>query len=219
MWRRVWLVATLLTMPATSSFVLRCAAVVLAAVLLAGCTGEAAPSPTAPTMSSATSGSPTEAPSASSTTEPEIERITTPPAVPVDLKTPGQVGSKAAVEYFLATYAYLTATGDSQPFESSTTATCDFCQGVAAETVKVYEAGGRIDGDIPSIVSSYVDEKRSTTNRHVWNTAVQTTAVKLLDVNGAVVFSDGSTTKNLGIVAVWDGASWSISTVVDAPES
>src|SRR5690606_31243643 len=151
MWRRAWRIATLLTRPATSSFVLRCATAVFAAVLLAGCTGEEAPSPTAapttPVASTpAASGSPTEAPTASSTAEPEIEKITTPPAVPVDLKTPGKVGSKAAVEYFVALYGYTLNTGDTSLLRAIAAPTCEYCDELMDNIETTHQAGWEVAG-------------------------------------------------------------------------
>ncbi|PFG36968.1 hypothetical protein ATL41_1712 [Flavimobilis soli] len=213
----------MLTMPATSSFVLRCATAVFAAVLLAGCTGEEAPSPTAapttPVASTpAASGSPTEAPTASSTAEPEIEKITTPPAVPVDLKTPGKVGSKAAVEYFVALYGYTLNTGDTSLLRAASTETCDYCRSLADGIDAEFDSGVQTAGDAATINVIRQHEGESTSSEHVWLMELHFAPYETLAADGASVESKGPREETLGLVAAWDGTRWRVADYVDVVE-
>lgn len=206
----------MLSMPLTRSSALRRACVVLAVALLTGCTGEAAPAPTAPVTSAAPSASPT--PSTSPTAgDLPIEPITTPPPVPADLTTPGQVGSKAAVEYFVALYGYTLNTGDTSLLRGISTPTCEYCNELASG-VEAYSAqGGSIAGEAASINRMKLHERESSVNRHLW----------VVDVSLASrqeTAQDGTRTETRqrnetsALLAVWTSGSWKIGTHLPVEE-
>ncbi|PFG36441.1 hypothetical protein ATL41_1164 [Flavimobilis soli] len=197
-------------MPATSSLALRCASVVLAAILLTGCTSEAAPSPTAPPTPLPASKTPSATPTASATADkPTIEKITTPPAVPVDLKTPGKVGSKAAVEYFVALYGYTLNTGDTSLLRSISAPTCEYCSALAEGAEKLADEDRLLLGSALSIDLAKLYEPESSNEHHTW-------LMDLVIAPGIEVSPEGERvdrpreTHTTALVAAWSDGAWKI---------
>ena len=210
MWRPERWIATLLTMPAIRSSALRCASVALAAILLTGCTSEAAPAPTAPATTAATPAvSPSPSPAVAAPSEPAIEKITTPPRVPADLTTPGKVGSKAAVEYFVALYGYTLNTGDTSLLRAASTETCEFCETYAAGTESFHASGSTAVGGDVTIEFMKLHDQESTENRHVWIVELAFSP-RRATAPGGEVQEDPAQTETTAIMAVWTGDAWKI---------
>ncbi len=222
MWRRERWIATLLTMPATRSSALRRAFVVLAAALLAGCTAEAASEPAA-TTAATPAASPSPSPTAAATSEPTIEKITTPPRVPADLTTPGKVGSKAAVEYYVALYGYTLNTGDTSLLRAASTSTCEFCETYAAGTEAFHADGSTAAGGDASVKFMKLHEQESSENRHLWIVELALSARRSTTATGEVE-DEAARVETTAIMAVWTGDSWKIGkhfavNIEDAPDS
>ena len=200
-------------MPAPRSSALRCASVVLALALLTGCTSETAPAPTAPAAATAAtpaaSASPTATPTVPATSDPTIEKITTPPRVPADLTTPGKVGSKAAVEYFVALYGYTLNTGDTSLLRAASTETCEFCETYAAGTESFHASGSTAVGGDVTIAFSKLYEEKSSENRHLWVVDLSIAAVRTTSPDGEVTL-DKASAETTALLAVWTGSDWKI---------
>ncbi len=200
-------------MPAPRSSALRCASVVLALALLTGCTSETAPAPTAPAAATAAtpaaSASPTATPTVPATSDPTIEKITTPPRVPADLTTPGKVGSKAAVEYFVALYGYTLNTGDTSLLRAASTETCEFCETYAAGTESFHASGSTAVGGDVTIEFMKLHDQESTENRHVWIVELAFSP-RRATAPGGEVQEDPAQTETTAIMAVWTGDAWKI---------
>ncbi len=211
MWRPERWIATLLTMPAIRSSALRCASVALAAILLTGCTSEAAPAPTAPATTAATPAvSPPPSPAVAAPSEPAIEKITTPPRVPADLTTPGKVGSKAAVEYFVALYGYTLNTGDTSLLRAVSTETCEYCLDLIGKIEKNTQEGLAVDGGGLDLRSVTLHEGKSTENRHYWYVDVTLMPTKRLAADGTISLRTESIDHTSVLLATWDGAAWHV---------
>lgn len=209
MWRHERGIATLLTMPATRSSALRCASVVLATALLAGCTAEAVPAATTTTAATpAASASPS--PTAAAPSEPTLEKITTPPRVPADLTTPGKVGSKAAVEYFVALYGYTLNTGDTSLLRAASTETCEYCLDLVGKIEKNTQDGLTVDGGGLELRSVTLHEGKSTENRHYWYVDVTLTPTKRLAADGTITLRTENIEHTSVLLATWDGAAWHV---------
>lgn len=219
MWHSGRRIATLLTMPMTSPSVLRCASAILAAVLLAGCTGEVAPAPT-PTVTSA-SPQPSPAPTATSSATPTstaVEAITTPPPVPADLTTPGQVGSKAAVEYFTALYGYALNSGDTSQLRETSVPTCGYCADLATNIEAHHAEATQINGGAATIEKIRLHEPESTEGRHLWLMHVVFSPSREIARNGQVKEKPEPRDDLMGLLAVWDGRSWRIDDYYDVTD-
>ena len=208
-------------MPAPRSSTLRCASVVLALVLLTGCTAEPAPAPTAPATTAAptTPGASPSAPTAAAPTEPAIEKITTPPAVPIDLTTPGKVGSKAAVEYFVALYGYTLNTGDTSLLRGMSAPMCEYCSRLIADVEADKAAGLDIAGDGASISTIRMHERESSEVEHLWLMSLSFSPFLVRSAGDEIDVEPKTRELTAGLIATWDGASWRISEYVDVIES
>ena len=220
MWRPERWIATLLTMPAIRSSALRCASVALAAILLTGCTSEAAPAPTAPATTAATPAvSPSPSPAVAAPSEPAIEKITTPPRVPADLTTPGKVGSKAAVEYFVALYGYTLNTGDTSLLRGMSAPMCEYCSRLIADVEADKAAGLDIAGDGASISTIRMHERESSEVEHLWLMSLSFSPFLVRSAGDEIDVEPKTRELTAGLIATWDGASWRISEYVDVIES
>ena len=213
MWRPERWIATLLTMPAIRSSALRCASVALAAILLTGCTSEAAPAPTAPATTAATPAvSPSPSPAVAAPSEPAIEKITTPPRVPADLTTPGKVGSKAAVEYFVALHPYIVNTGDVEPLRGLASPACDYCNQLIAGVEKDLAAGWTTSGDVITIDDLWLSAGESTEHSHFWIVDVRSSGATKTGPDGAQSRIPGKQSSR-GLHVTWTGDRWQVSRV------
>ncbi len=211
MWRHERGIATLLTMPATRSSALRCASVVLATALLAGCTAEAVPAATTTTAATpAASASPS--PTAAAPSEPTLEKITTPPRVPADLTTPGKVGSKAAVEYFVALHPYIVNTGDAGPLRDLSSPACDYCNQLIDGVQKDMAAGWSTSGDVITIDDLWLNPGESTENSHFWIVDVHSSGATRTGPDGAQSSVPGKQSSR-GLHVTWTGDRWQVSRV------
>ena len=210
MWRPERWIATLLTMPAIRSSALRCASVALAAILLTGCTSEAAPAPTAPATTAATPAvSPSPSPAVAAPSEPAIEKITTPPRVPADLTTPGKVGSKAAVEYFVALYGYTLNTGDTSLLRGISTPTCEYCLELAEGIEEGHESDWSYAGEQTQIERIELHEAESSENRHTWIVATNTDPSLRTSPSGEQS-TQPKESHTTALTAVWTGDEWKV---------
>jgi hypothetical protein len=107
------------------------AALVAAALLLAGCGGSPKPS-TLP------SKSPTPSPSASPSP--------TPPVTPAAVRLKTKEGAEATVRLFLDTLAYAGASGQTDELRATYAASCTKCEAIAKGIDDTYGAGGSIRG-------------------------------------------------------------------------
>lgn len=98
----------------------------LAAVLLAGCSGD--PEPKEP--DSTTSPSPT----------------TTPPPLPEAATQETAEGAATFVDHYLDVLNYATVTGDTSPVEELSGTSCEACTQFARTVAQIYDDGGRITG-------------------------------------------------------------------------
>jgi len=200
-------------MPAIRSSALRCASVALAAILLTGCTSEAAPAPTTPATTATTPAvSPSPSPTVAAPSEPAIEKITTPPAVPADLTTPGKVGSKAAVEYFVALHPYIVNTGDVEPLRDLASPACDYCNRLIAGVEKDVAAGWTTSGDVITIDDLWLSPGESTENSHFWIVDVRSSGATKTGPDGAQSRIPGKQSSR-GLHVTWTGDRWQVSRV------
>jgi len=220
MWRRSRHIATLLTMPAPRSSALRCASVVLALVLLTGCTAEPAPAPTAPATTAATTtpGASPSAPTAAAPTEPAIEKITTPPAVPIDLTTPGKVGSKAAVKYFMALYGYALNTGDTTQLRAASAPACAYCTDLARNIESHYAEMTQVAGGDVAVKKIRLHEPESTENEHLWLMHVVFSPSRDVAKDGSVTEKLDPRDDLMGLTALWDGDLWRVGGYYDVTD-
>ncbi len=207
-------------MPAPRPNALRCASVVLAAIFLTGCTSGAAPAPTAPANTAATPAvNPSPSPAVAAPSEPATEKITTPPRVPADLTTPGKVGSKAAVEYFVALYGYTLNTGDTSLLRGMSAPTCEYCSGLIADVEADKAAGLDITGDRASVSTIRMHERESSEIEHLWLMSLSFSPFLVRSADGEIDVEARTRELTAGLVATWDGASWRISDYVEVIES
>nr|WP_286189189.1 DUF6318 family protein [Sanguibacter hominis] len=204
-------------MPATRSSALRCASVLLALALITGCTSEAAPSPTATAATPAASASPTATPTVSATSDPTIEKITTPPPVPADLTTPGKVGSKAAVEHFVALYGYTLNTGDTSLLRAASTETCEYCLDLAEGIEEGHESGWEYVGEQLRIERIELYEPESSENRHLWVVAAEVAPSQRTSPDGERA-TQPTKSHTTALLAVWTGHQWKVTSRLNVRE-
>ncbi|MPV89432.1 hypothetical protein GB882_12205 [Georgenia ruanii] len=112
-----------------------------ATALLAGCTADADPQPTAdPTTASA-------APSPTAAEGPEAEK----PVPPDAMRRDDVAGAEAAAQYFLQLYPYVYATGDLTEWKAMSHPECVFCAGVVESVAALYGSGGHAVGGEMSV--------------------------------------------------------------------
>lgn len=115
------------------------------AVLIAGCTSEAAPAPTdSPSVTA------THAPSRT----PSVSAAATAPQRPEAMATPSADGAAAAATYFLQLYPYARATGDLAEWQALAADECTFCTSVEAEVTSLIEQGQTVSGGAITVSSA-----------------------------------------------------------------
>ncbi len=121
--------------PGACSRAMRAVGAVLATGLiagLAGCTGDAAPSPP-PLETSASSPSPTEA-----TGSPA-------PTLPPDARGTSVASAKEFASYFIDTVNHALHTGDTTALRSASQPHCKTCNAIARNAERIYESGGHVE--------------------------------------------------------------------------
>ena len=116
------------------------AALCVAGLVVAGCSGggDAAPSGTTPMTASPSDPSGSGQPTTSApgpTPWPE-------PTRPAAMERDDIEGAKAAAEYFLALYPYVYATGDLEEWREMSHPECAFCSAVADDVSELHSSGG-----------------------------------------------------------------------------
>jgi len=206
-------------MPATRSSALRRASVFLALALLTGCTSEATPTPTTPATTAATpAASPSATPTSAAPTEPTIEKITTPPAVPIDLTTPGKVGSKAAVKYFMALYGYALNSGDTTQLRAASAPACTYCTDLARNIESHYAEMTQVAGGDAVVKKIRLHEPESTENEHLWLMHVVFSPSREVARDGIVTEKLDPRDDLMGLTALWDGDVWRVGDYYDVTD-
>lgn len=115
-------------------------AVLVGALVLAGCGGGDEPEPDlAPTATTVTQETPTASP------EPTAGPGPTPwpaPTRPATMERDDIEGAKAAAEYFLSLYPYVYATGDLDVWREMSHPECEFCRSVDENVDRIFGDGG-----------------------------------------------------------------------------
>jgi len=115
------------------------ATVLVAGLLLTGCTGDPAP------VATTTQASATAAPTPSPTPTPTLD-TTVPPERPEAMATPSPEGAAAAASYFISLYPYVYATGDLAEWDQLSAGGCAFCDSTRAGATRVSQGKGRVEG-------------------------------------------------------------------------
>lgn len=148
-----------------------------------------------------------------------IEAITTPPPVPADLTTPGKVGSKAAVKYFVALYGYTLNTGDTSLIRAASTETCTYCRSLASDIEEEFESGARTTGDAATVTLIRPHEGESTVDSHLWLLELAFAPNETIAADGSLDGRHGAREATVGLVAAWDEGRWRVAEYVDVVDS
>lgn len=185
----------------------------LAGVLVAGCTGRATPSePSAPSpsVSVGTTSTPTPTPTPD---------LSTPPARPEAMATPSAEGAAAAASYFISLYPYVYVTGDFSEWDALSAPECEFCSNTKSDVQRMFAAGNRTTGAPVEIVSSEGIElsdlewysaklrvrQAEGAELDPTGSPVSTNPAALFDFDVAMTWSDGWRIDSIGIVPVEQG--------------
>ncbi|GAA4623021.1 hypothetical protein GCM10023113_06320 [Cellulomonas oligotrophica] len=123
-----------------------------AALLLAALT---ACSPGTTTPPAATTAATSQAPAETATPSAEpTDSATAPPERPDAMSTPSADGASAAANYFMSTYSYMYATGDTEPWDELSSDTCEFCARRATDVERMTDAGNETLGDAITVESA-----------------------------------------------------------------
>jgi len=106
------------------------AALVLLAVVLAGCT-DTTPAPPPPTLGATTSPTPSPSPSPTPTTD-TFDASVMPVAPPELAGPPSKAAAAEVVKYFFSLFPYIQATGDYSRWDALTGHPCKYCVNVRA---------------------------------------------------------------------------------------
>lgn len=165
----------------------------LAAVLLAGCSGQ--PAPREP----------------DSTEGASPEATTTPPPLPEAATQETAEGAASFVDYYLAVLNYAAHTGDTSPLRAVSRSDCEGCADYIRHYEERAEAGGRIEG-------GEFSAGEITVTQYGTDTSLQT---KLLIDAGAVSETAESdqkqfdaSTETVTFIARHEGGSWSMAQFV-----
>jgi len=121
----------------------RLAPLVMVVAVLAGCTGEPAPTTTPLTFEPYT-------PTATPTPEPDPDEATVPPERP-DLSQVDAETAEALAVYFLQLYPYVYATGDLTDWRALSHPECIFCASVIGNVEKMHAAGNHSEGGLVAV--------------------------------------------------------------------
>jgi len=181
------------------------ATVLVAGLLVTGCTGDPAP------VATTTQPSATAAPTPSPTPTPTLD-TTVPPERPEAMATPSAEGAAAAASYFMQLYVYIYATGDTTTWREMSAETCEFCADSASDAEAV-RASGKRGGTAVEIVSAEGLELKQgewftaalrvtqppTIETDATGQETQTSEGGTFDVDFAMTWADGWTVDSVGV--------------------
>lgn len=135
-----------------------------------------------------------ETPTASESAEP----------APWEEKSPD--GAVAFVEHWMSLFNTAETTGDVEPMLNASTATCETCNNFAAETRRVYDAGGRMSSDGWKILQTADPVK----TRHGLSVAVQVkqTPQRVQEDADSEVRTNPGVEVSLAAYLVWRQGQW-----------
>jgi len=184
---------------------------IAAGVLVAGCTGEAAPveptGVTTPEVSESATPTPSPTPAAD---------VTVPPERPAAMATPSAEGAAAAASYFISLYPYVLATGDLTEWNAMSTETCDFCTNTRTEVDQLQSAGLRSIGGVE--VMSASGKALGSHNWYAADLSVRMAPSTDVEADGTVVATNDGGEYDLNFAMTWSDR-WIIDSagIVTAP--
>lgn len=192
-----------------SGMVIRAVGLIVAAgLVLTGCTG----SPPESDVSSATTGVPT--PAASASPSPSLPAK---PERPEAMKRKDAEGAAAAAEYFIELYPYVMATGDTKEFEAMSHRACGFCSDALeqAESIQARHetwTGGEIQS---TLLEMY--ERDAVTGIFPLDLEVEQAAANIADSEGVTVFEGEDERSTYRVEAGRRGSAWVIVEIALGP--
>jgi hypothetical protein len=175
----------------------------MSVLAIAGCTeNPAASHPSQTSVSTATSPTPSQSPRPKLPVMPDAARVRT------------KSGLEAFAKYWMATADYLSQTGDSGPLMAASLPGCEWCSRLAKLYVDMYEAGGRLTGDLNSPISGFHLVGLSGATRGYVEFRARTPAHVETPSSGASPRQNRAAVLDYTLNAVYSAGSWKVDKAV-----
>lgn len=180
--------------------------VVVAGLVLCGCTGPAAePSPGPSVSVSSLPPSPTPS-------------VPAKPERPEAMERDDAEGAAAAAEYFIELYPYVMATGDTAEFEAMSHRACGFCVELSEQAASIREAGEAFSGGATTVQITKNYPRDQVTGLYLFDARITQEAQTITADDGRIVLDAEREVLERRIEMGRRGTEWLMVAVAPIPE-